>query len=462
MSLTIRLVAGSGKAAIVRQALVVLGTALASALLLVAAGIGHLTNAAFTSGCTATLAPDGTYVEEPCVKGAITFDYLVQPGLRHGVVVGFVLCVVPLLVFVATASRVAARQRDERLAGLRLAGATQSQVRVLAVLDTLLGATAGALIGTALYLVGRSVVITSSTGQVRAVATKATPSLGLGVAVLLVLLSALAVGAALTLRTVAITPFGVVRKAPRRHPRPWGIGLLAAGLLGTSILVATQHTNGAAAGLVAMTLTCAMLGLVASGTWITSRTGRFVATRAQGPVLLLAGRRLEDEPRAQARAMSAVVLVVLSATIGLMALQDFVRTDGQDADFYGPGFVLAGVGMAFSLVVGAAGLLLTTAEGLLERRRTLAAMQASGVPSETLRRAVLLQVALPMLPAACLAVVAGVVAMLGLSAGELGLGPLILYALLLPPLAVAAAVGAAATTLPFLRSGMSIEQLRAT
>jgi hypothetical protein len=374
VSLVLRLAAGTGKAAIARLALVVLGTAFATALLLVATGIGRLTNAAFSGSCSGSLLPDGRVVEAPCFTGPITVGYLVQPGLRHGVVLGFVLCVVPLLVFLATASRVAARQRDQRLAGLRLAGATQGQVRMLAVLDTLIGGTAGVLLGSIAFVAARAVVVAAGRGQVQAIARETRPSLLGGAAVLAVLLLALAAGAALTLRTLSITPLGVARRAPRRRPRPWGLLMLASGLSVLSVLAATRHTTGAGAVAIGLMLSLTMLGLVASGTWLTSRVGSAVARRATGPVLLLAGRRLEDEPRAQARAMSAVVLVVLSATVALVVLQDFINVSDGGDHFYVAGFVLAGVGMAFSLVVGAAGLLLTTAEALLERRRTLAAL----------------------------------------------------------------------------------------
>lgn len=466
MSLLLRLAVGSGRGALARQVLVVLGTSLASALLLVATGIATMSQTAFRSGCGRLPLPDGRVVAIACPEVVVTNQYLDQPGLRSGVVIGFVLCVVPLLVFVANASRVAARQRDERLAGLRLAGATQRQVRGLAVLDTVLGGTAGAVLGTVLYLVGRAIVTELSAGQARAVALATTPSFLLGLAVLALLLVALAGGAALTLRAVSITPLGVVRKAPRRQPRPWGALMLTVGLAGIALLAATHQTSGAGQVALAGLLALTMLGLVVSGSWITSRIGRLVARRAQSPALLLAGRHLEDQPRAQARAMSSVLLVVLAATIALVTLGDLLMMDPEalagGRSSYLSGYLLAGVGMAFSLVVGAAGLLLVTAEGLIERRRTLAALHSGGVPQATLRRAVLAQVALPMVPAATLAVLVGLAFTGVLSRGGFPLTGTVAFCLLLPVLAVGASVLAAAATLPFLGSSTDVEQLRAT
>ncbi|MGZ6804260.1 MAG: FtsX-like permease family protein [Nocardioidaceae bacterium] len=460
MSLLLRLVAGRGRAALARQALVVLGTAVASVLLLVATGIAGVAAGALGGVCAGEVLPDGAVVEGPCAHGPITSSYLVQPGLRHGVVLGFVLCVVPLLVFVGTASRVAARRRDERLAGLRLAGATQAQVRGLAVLDTLLGGSVGVVLGSLAYLGVRGLVLSTAHGQLLAVSRETAPPLPSAAVVLLLLLLGLAIGAALALRSVLITPLGVARRAPRERPRPWGLALLAVSLTGVALLVASGRTRGLGTALAALLLAGTMLGLVASGTWVTARVGRAAAGRARGPVLLLAGRRLADDPRAQARAMSAVLLVVMSATVGLVVLQDFV--DHADRRDYVGGFALAGAGMVFSLLVGAAGLLLTTAEGMLERRRTLAALHAGGVPLATLRRAVLAQVALPVLPASALAVAVGVIFSEALFGGQLDLTGTALLSLLLPPVAVLASTAAAAVTLPLLRRGASVEQLRAT
>ncbi len=460
--LVLRLAVGRGPSALLRMVLVVLAAGFSSALLLTAVGLVSLDRSDLAisgSSGTATYA-DGTVetFDEPGSAGPITNDYLVQPGLRNGVAIGFVLCVVPLLVFLGTASRVAVRRRDERLAGLRLAGATDGQVRALAALDAAVGGAAGAALGTALFLGTRGVVLASADGQVRAIAVALLPPLLPAIGVLLLLLVGVSGAAAIALRAVLITPLGVVRRAPRRRPRPWSLLALVIGLVGFAATVARPPGQRLATVLVSALLVLMLLGLVSAGTWLTSLTGRAAGRIARGPALLLAGRRLEDEPRAQARAMSAVVLVTLSATIALVILRDFQTNNGADSSFYGQGFALAAVGMVFSLVVAAAGLLLTTLEGLLERRRTLASLTATGVPTGTLARAVLLQVGLPVLPAAVLAVLVGL-ATTGALAGSEGLATP-WTVLLLPPAAVLACVAATACTLPALRRAADVEQLR--
>jgi hypothetical protein len=470
-SLVLRLALGSGRSAAGRLVLIVLGTAAASALLLVATGVATLDRSDLSIGPSSGFVtyPDGTGqpFDEPGSAGPITTSYLVEPELRRGVALGFVLCVVPLLVFVAVATRVAVRRRDDRLAALRLAGASNGQVRALAALDAAVAAAAGAVLGAVLFLAGRGTLLQlAGDPQLVAIADRLAPPLPIAVLVLAVLVAATTAASTLLLRSLRITPLGVVRKAPRRRPRPWGLALLVGGLLAFATLALTGGVPDTVLGDVSLgaALAVSMIGLVTCGPWLTSLTGRALGRVSHRPAALLAGRRLEDEPRAQARAMSAVVLVVLSATIALVVLQDFRLADrGHDEafdDFYLQGFTLTAIGMAFSLGVAACGLLLTTLEGLLERRRTLGALSANGVPRSVLRRAVLLQVGLPVLPAATLAVLAGLAVTGSLFHAEQAAAVLPVALLALPAAAAGVSLLAAACTLPALPRSADLAALR--
>lgn len=464
--LVFRLACGSGRTALTRQALVVLGIAFGSGLLLVATGIAGLGRSDFAIPDQAACDDHGTCrVGEvvPGSHGPITLDYLVQPGLRVGVVLGFVLCVVPLLVFVATASRVASRRRDQRLAALRLAGASQHQVRALAMLDAGAAGVLGAVLGTALYLGARAVAMGVDDGQVAAIARGTAPGFGAGVGVLVLLIAALLAGSMLTLRAVQVGPLTVRREAPERRPRPWGL-LLLLPLVPLPVIERIrdpfEDTRYPYELVVCPVL--AMLGLAASAAWVTATAGRVAGARSTAPSIVLAGRRLEHDPRSQGRALTAVVLVVFAATIGLTALADSLPWSniGGDDDFMRFGYGAVGVGMGVSLIVGVAGLLLTTTESALERRRTLAALHATGVPLATLRRMLLAQVALPVVPGATLAVAAGLLFAGSMYSVGTVLSGVALFALALPLAATLAAVAATSTTLPLLRSSVDVERLR--
>ena len=81
-------------------------------------------------------------------------------GLHTGVIVTFVLLCIPLLVFVGQCSRIGAPARDRRLAALRMAGATPSDVTRVAAAESGLAAAIGAVGGLVIYLVGRELLHT--------------------------------------------------------------------------------------------------------------------------------------------------------------------------------------------------------------------------------------------------------------------------------------------------------------
>jgi hypothetical protein len=206
-----------------------------------------------------------------------------------------------------------------------------------------------------------------------------------------------------------------------------------------------------------------MLCLAASGAWVTSAAGRYLAGRAGSPALLLAARRMQDDPRAQSRAMSSVVLVSFAATLTLGFLADARTVNGGGGGLdrsAQQGYVLVALAIVFSLVVACAGLLLTTAEGLAERRRTLARVHACGVPLSTLGRASLLQVAVPTLVGASLATGCGYALVASIFGPEIGLREIGAWPVAVPFVALLASLAATATTLPALGRLTGPEVLR--
>jgi hypothetical protein len=164
--------------------------------------------------------------------------------------------------------------------------------------------------------------------------------------------------------------------------------------------------------------------------------------------------------------MSSVVVGAFFAAATAVLKADTLATQGDDRDrFYARGFELVNLGILVGVSVAAAGLLVALAEGILERRRSLAALAATGTPLATLRRAVLLQGLLPLVPAVLLATALGagsVFALIG-STGEDGAArtPLPLAELALVAAAgIAASLAATALTLPFLHRSVRPSELR--
>jgi hypothetical protein len=89
-----------------------------------------------------------------------------------------------------------------------------------------------------------------------------------------------------------------------------------------------------------------------------------------------------------------------------------LQTSAADT-FYADTFDLLDGVLALGIVIAAAGLLVITAEGIVTRRRTLAALTAAGAPRRTLAAAVVLETVLPMVPTVLLAATAGLLAARG-------------------------------------------------
>lgn len=445
-----RLAAGSGRGEAVRVVLVALGAALGTVLLLCAALVSAI---------------EGGFDRE--VGGELGTLYrtalIDQAGLRPGVVTALVLMLVPVLVFLGMCARISAAQRDQRLAAVRLAGATPDQVRLLAAVETALPAAAGALVGLLAVLVGKALLerrylqSEAGLGLARALPTDVALPPVRTVLVLLLVPALCAVSAVLALRRVETTPLGVSRRA-QPAPRAGGLVVL---LIGVALVVGSPLTGDAMLLPLALGFVLTMLGLAAAGSWLTARVGSMAARGARRPALLLAGRRLQADPRAQGRALSGIVLAVLVASGAAVLRADTLRSQQDDA-FYRSAYDLVDLALLVALTVAAAGLLVASCEAVLERRRTLAALVATGVPLGTLRRAMLLQSLLPAVPAVALAAVAGASGALALTAtfGD----AVVPWTRLLGVLALAlvTVATASAATLPLLRRAVRLTELRQT
>ena len=75
------------------------------------------------------------------------------------------LVLVPIVILIVVVTRVAWRQRERRLAAIRLVGATQAQIALVAAAEAGLAAVGGAALGWALYEVGRRVLAATSSSK---------------------------------------------------------------------------------------------------------------------------------------------------------------------------------------------------------------------------------------------------------------------------------------------------------
>ncbi len=136
-----------------------------------------------------------------------------DPVLVMLTLVIFVVLLVPVGVFIATAVRFGGERRDRRLAALRLVGSDSRMTRRIAAGEALAGAVLGLVFGTGFFLAGREFAASVEVFRISVFPSDLNPS------PLLALLVAVAVPAAavlvtlIALRGVVIEPLGVVRTA---------------------------------------------------------------------------------------------------------------------------------------------------------------------------------------------------------------------------------------------------------
>ncbi|PRX96265.1 FtsX-like permease family protein [Allonocardiopsis opalescens] len=255
------------------------------------------------------------------------FGYVVLAGIAG------VLMAVPLLIFGGAAARLTVARRDERLAALRLIGATPAQVTGLTVAESVLTGLAGAVAGLALYALAAPALtripIAGGTWYLADLWPGAAVTAGVLAAVpVLVGLSAL-VG----LRRVVVSPLGVARRVT--PPAMRAVRLLALVAAVIAFLVGTQVAvgwGGFGYAVLLVLLGFAFLSVNFAGPWVVGVLGRITAAAARRPSTLLAGRRLVDDPRSAWRTVSGIALTgfVAGFTVLVNPGADFFEQGAAD------------------------------------------------------------------------------------------------------------------------------------
>jgi hypothetical protein len=248
-----------------------------------------------------------------------------SPFIHHPGRLQFILAVVagallfPVLIFIATATRLAAAQREQRFAAMRLVGATPRQVSTVAAVEALLAATFGVAGGFPLFFLLRPAMArVPFTGQSLFAADLSLSVVNVLLVAVGIPLAAAAV-AMLALRRVAISPLGVVRRVRAKAPRAWRLLPLVAGIceLAYFVGVGTPSTTGKQIEAYGVGFLLAMVGLLIAGPWLTMWGSRLIARRANRPAALLASRRLADNPRAAFRSVSGLIVALFITTSAL-------------------------------------------------------------------------------------------------------------------------------------------------
>ena len=245
------------------------------------------------------------------------------PVLQFILAGGAVALLLPVLILIATASRLSAARREERFAAMRLVGATPRQISVVSAVEAVVAALAGVAVGFAFFFVFRPLLYrVPFTGAPLAEGDLSLHSIDVVLAVIGVPVAAV-VSARLALRRVRISPLGVKRRAASRPPRIARIIPLLAGIAVLAYFDAAGKPDAIGGQLLELLAGFVLLvvGLVFAGPWFTTAGARLMANRASRPSTLIAGRRLLDNPKAAFRFISGLVIALFigSAVIGALS-----------------------------------------------------------------------------------------------------------------------------------------------
>ncbi|QDP95238.1 hypothetical protein FOE78_04320 [Microlunatus elymi] len=243
--------------------------------------------------------------------------------------VATVILVIPVFTLGGAAARLSISRRDERLAALRLAGATSGQVGLIAIIDAAAQALAGAVLGVALYLIALpGIAMINFQGRPFAWSELwVGPMILIGAVGAVVLLAA--ISATISLARLVVSPLGVARRtSPGRVT--WVRVAVGAAVLAIWIPL-MQSVNFAAQITVIMVVFAAcfaVLNLI--GPFVLALIGKLSARRAGSVPKLLAARRLIDDPKSAWRTVAGVTLATFVA--GVLSIAPAIAGSQPEAD----------------------------------------------------------------------------------------------------------------------------------
>lgn len=312
------------------------------------------------------------------------------------------LMIVPIISMGAAAARLGMSRRERDLAVLRLVGLAPAQTKLACIVETCVFAAVGVVAGSILYAVTLPAWgALSFQGRPMGVG-----EMWVGVVVLLAEAVAMILLAALSswlaMRKVAITPLGVARRSHAGQVSALGP------ILGLVLLVAWLVVGGFAMNLgaaIGMAIFMGFLGAIflvvnLLGVWSISVMGRIMAGASRSPQMMVAGRRLADDPRSVWRSFGAVALVGFMVGV-LLPVSGAVSTSGDTAMDEVARIVTGDIqrGMmvtfAITLALGAVAAAVNQSIRVIDSAEQMRALSYMGSPRGFMDRSRRLEVAVP-------------------------------------------------------------------
>ncbi|WP_447912683.1 permease [Microbacterium phyllosphaerae] len=315
--------------------------------------------------------------------------------------IALVLLVVPLANLGGAAARLSARRRDERLSTLRLLGVTPLGVSVATVIESVLVAAVGPLVGIVAYLaISPLIGLIPFRGAALGLDAVLLPPVGV-LAVVGAILFVAAGSAALGLRRVIISPLGV-RLRTTTSSVHWFRAVIGISVI--AIVFALVKIFPSIAGFTTTIVVLAVLFAVALailnviGPWVLKVTASRQLRRAERADRLLAARMVLDSPKAAWRQVSGIAMASFMAVfagtgVSLMNVMGSEALDGADAALAADMRTGLLITLVASFLMVAASVGVNQAASVLDQRDLHRSLHHLGMPLETVdsarRRAIM-------------------------------------------------------------------------
>ncbi|WP_309130783.1 FtsX-like permease family protein [Brevibacterium sp.] len=349
-----------------------------------------------------------------------------------------VLLVIPASTLASASATLSARRQDERLSTMSLLGARRSAIVALAVVEPLVPAIAGIVLGVFGYLalawpVSRIHFLGAPIGYENLLM----PAWLLTVVVIFLVLVCLG-SALLGLRRVTVSPLGVrTRSVDRKFP--WArVATAVVVLLALPVLVALSKAGSLGVGVIVSVIVAVFaLGLVAVdliGGLLIRWFAHLSGNRAQTPARLIAARLVSDEPkrfwrRVSGLAMTAFVAAVGGTGVALMQTGlDFAEnseseTAPEEVVLFHDIFTGVLVVLGISILLIAVSALINQVADVYDRADTFQDLYAAGMDPGTMHQALVRAVLGPTIWISLVAAGLGLLLVLPLAGAALVLSP---------------------------------------
>jgi hypothetical protein len=308
-------------------------------------------------------------------------------------VLALALLLVPLAALGGAAARLSARRRDDRLATLRLLGATPDLVTRMTVLESTVVAVLGSLAGVVLYLAAMPVVGLVPFGGESIGGGELWVGLGVIALVILAVAALAAISAAIGLRQVMISPLGVRTRqlAPKIHWIRIVIGVVVIGVaFGALSAFPSIGDYALMIGVLgtAFAIGVAVLNLI--GPWTISIAAKISLRRASTASKLIAARGILESPKAAWRQVAGVAMTSFVAVVAGTGIT-FVHTPTGDHEadtLLLLGDVQTGILITViaSFVMVACSVGVNQAAGILDRRDLYVSLDRLGMPRDVIEK----------------------------------------------------------------------------